>query len=257
MCIIVYKPIGEELPDYNILAGCAADNPDGAGYMYRSDNGKIIISKGFFDIDELIFEIEKLGNVKDKDIAIHFRYATHGSISPGNCHPFPITKNIRTLRRKNLVCQSAIMHNGVISGMDHKNKTLSDTMCAVKIISDTGEKSQPSLKILSSGKFLIMDSLETRMYGDFINDDGIFYSNNGYYLYKYWDEWEKDDIEMDTWDKWESYWDLQESEKDDLSDEEVFDRYMCEKKALFSDMDRDEIEEMWHKRHSYFGNIYQ
>lgn len=225
MCIIVYKPAGIPLPGNSILYNCDQDNPDGIGYMYRADNGRIVISKGFMDINDFLDDIEKVPNILQKDVAIHFRLATHGNISPGNCHPFPITDKIIDLRRERYVCNIAIMHNGIVPDLSHQDKTLSDTMCAVKIISECGEGSDPAKKILSTGKFLVMDNHETRLYGDFIQDSGIYYSNFRYKSLEFYSS---------------------SSFEDRLDYEcELFDQFLDESKIDFFDYDEDEIEDMF------------
>ena len=48
MCIIVYKPIGIDLPDKKTLETCFENNPDGAGFMYRKGR-EIRIRKGYMN----------------------------------------------------------------------------------------------------------------------------------------------------------------------------------------------------------------
>lgn len=180
MCIIVYKPAGIDLPNELTLFQCGIENPDGIGIMYRDDYDRVCIIKGFYDIVDLLDTLDDIPDIKNKDLAIHFRYATHGEISPGNCHPFPITKKIRDLRKTRLACSAGIMHNGIVNNMTHTNKTLSDTMIAIKIISDTGVDSISSKTILKSGKWLIMDKDNVSISGEFIYDNGVYYSNYGY-----------------------------------------------------------------------------
>lgn len=181
MCIIVYKPPGIDLPNDDILYNCSDSNPDGIGFMYRNDDGKIIINKGILTVRDLLKELSRVPDIKSRDLAVHFRYATHGDKSPGNTHPFPMSCNIREMRRLHNRVDCAIMHNGVVLGLpQHRDISLSDTMCFIKQIIALGMDNEGIVKILNQGKFLIMDSKETKMYGTFINDGGIYYSNNGY-----------------------------------------------------------------------------
>ena len=117
MCIIVYKPAGKRLPSENILKNCFINNPDGAGIMIKTEKG-IQIQKGYMYFKHLknaITELEKQYNTKELEIAIHFRYATHGTINEGNCHPFPLSRKTKELTDKQGIFDSAIMHNGIIS----------------------------------------------------------------------------------------------------------------------------------------------
>lgn len=180
MCIIVFKPYDAELPTEDILFECFWSNPHGAGYMVRNDSGKVVIHKGFMTVNALLESLDTIRDIEDQDIAIHFRYATHGGKTAGETHPFPITHNIDLLRRRKVICDKAIMHNGIISDMKHKDETLSDTMCLVKILSGTDEFSEHMQKTLNAGKFLIMDKDETRFYGGFIKEKGCLFSNTSY-----------------------------------------------------------------------------
>lgn len=183
MCIIVYKDEGVDLPTDTVLRTCFRNNPDGAGYMYRNQDGTISVRKGYMTSESLIQSLHSINNVKDKEMVIHFRYGTHGEKSPGNTHPFPITNMIHQLRRLRLnSIDSALVHNGIIAGMSHKNATLSDTMCLVKIMANESEQSAYVQQILTYGKFIIMDRIETRIYGEFYEDPdtGLLYSNEGY-----------------------------------------------------------------------------
>ena len=234
MCIIVFKPAGIPIPDKNILYTCYEDNPDGIGCMYRADNGRIVISKGFMTIEEFIEDIQKVPNTLKKDIAIHFRLATHGNISPGNCHPFPITDKILHLRQTKHICRTAIMHNGIVPDLTHPDKTLSDTMCAVKIISECGEHSPPAQTILSTGKFLVMDKIETRLYGYFVEDSGIYYSNTRY----------KPDVNYSS-----------DPGYDDI-EQELFELFLEEHNISFWEYDDDELYAMYKGKKAIMEDIY-
>lgn len=182
MCIIVYKDVELDMPSKQALQNCFESNPDGAGYMLRLPDGKILIRKGFLKFNDLWNSLQSITDVKSKELCIHFRYATHGDKSAGNTHPFPVTRKIHTMRKLRLVCDVAIVHNGIISGLTHDDKTLSDTMCMVKRIVTEGEQSESVQKALLAGKFVIMDAAETRIYGVFMTDTetGIMYSNDAY-----------------------------------------------------------------------------
>jgi hypothetical protein len=78
-----------------------ASNPHGAGISYSTGRGVVTI-KGIMDLDRLKGELGEID--RDLKIAVHLRYATHGSISPANTHPFKIGRS-----------GSVLMHNGVLS----------------------------------------------------------------------------------------------------------------------------------------------
>lgn len=195
MCIIVYKPNNTPMPDYSILMNCFDSNPDGAGYMYQDHNSnKVIINKGFMNFDSFIAAIENLSNNIDItaiNLVMHFRYATQGSINPANCHPFPITAKVKQLQQTNITANTAIVHNGVIpfcSNYNSKNK-LSDTQIFIRDYLSKMDNStlfNPAVLALikesTGSKFAIMDNNRIELIGDFIEDQGIYYSNDTYKL---------------------------------------------------------------------------
>jgi hypothetical protein len=80
-------------------------------------NGTLIIKKGFFTFEEFMEEYQE-AQTKHKDkspFGIHFRVATHGTISKENCHPFRVNKKV------------AIMHNGILPMNSDIKDELSDT----------------------------------------------------------------------------------------------------------------------------------
>ena len=101
MCVAIYKPVGVKTPSLETLFQCWEANPDGAGFALPiPDNEKYAfhIRKGFMTWEDFVRAFEKF-NLADceSDLLIHFRIATHGGISPGNTHPFPITKEKKYL----------------------------------------------------------------------------------------------------------------------------------------------------------------
>lgn len=126
MCLIVVKPKNTALVNKEYLKNGAENNSDGLGIAYVKDNSnQVNIKKDFKNVEELIKFVEE--NIKIEDaLMVHFRMATHGLKDEGNRHPFPITKNINSLRELNVICNLAVAHNGVISEYN-KDKKLSDT----------------------------------------------------------------------------------------------------------------------------------
>lgn len=189
MCILIHKPKGIKFPSKETLQNCFDSNPDGCGYAWVDKVGISHIRKGFLNFSEFY---ESLSKNMDKlilfDIAIHFRFATHGSIIPGNTHPFPVSCRINDLKAVRLDGKFKIMaHNGIISSLGKRAKKtksdLSDTMVFAKEIRSFGENNKGIKKILDDGKFVIMDSKGSRRYGNFIEEEGVFYSNDSYLGY--------------------------------------------------------------------------
>jgi hypothetical protein len=75
-------------------------NPDGAGFAWREDDGTVSYSRGFFDFRQFWKAYREHDN---KDMLIHLRFATHGSKCLENCHPFVVADNV------------VMAHNGILA----------------------------------------------------------------------------------------------------------------------------------------------
>jgi hypothetical protein len=116
MCIAIYKPAGVEI-ERDTLRNCWDHNKDGAGFMYPLD-GKLVMEKGFMRWKVFKRHWNRLGDLrKELPIVLHFRTATHGSVSPPNCHPFKLEDT-----------DIGYVHNGVIREVTvPKNSDLTDS----------------------------------------------------------------------------------------------------------------------------------
>lgn len=202
MCIIVYKPAGADLPARETLETCFYNNPDGAGFMIKTPKG-IRIEKGFFSFDEFYQTVMKKKNIQKYDVAMHFRITTHGATCAKNCHPFIISKKLKTIRRLRGSYDGAIMHNGILNSVDvPRNSDVSDTAIYTRDV-------VAPLKTLSGGvitqdnnalavlratsqdnRLLLFDRAGVAMTGNWNYDGGCYYSNNSYqYDYSWYYNW--------------------------------------------------------------------
>lgn len=171
------------MPDKSILKNCWNNNPDGAGYMYRTGKG-VIGSKGYMKQKALISALavkERLFN--GSDLVIHFRWATHGLRDHTATHPFPLSTDTKDLTKSSWKGEAGLAHNGIIA--NYGTKDLSDTQDF--IFSDLGHfnslADRPEvLKYLESkgGRYALMTSRKTYLIGSFLQDDGVYYSNSDY-----------------------------------------------------------------------------
>lgn len=109
MCLIIYRPAGRELDEEKLLAA-GRQNGDGLGVMWCRDG--VIHTRRSMDVTKVFKFLAEAGD--DVNLAIHFRWATHGTKDLSNCHPFRVTDNLY------------LMHNGVLPLYDKANQ-LSDT----------------------------------------------------------------------------------------------------------------------------------
>lgn len=120
MCIAIVKTIDGAITD-DALRNSEDANPHGAGYAFVKE-GKVVVKKGFFKIDDFIkaFREDEKAHGTDTPFILHFRWATCGLKDVANCHPFP-TKH------------GAMMHNG------HFYTSSTDKSDSAEIADELGE----------------------------------------------------------------------------------------------------------------------
>lgn len=201
MCIILIKPKGKELPSKEIFRKCYTNNPDGCGYMYV-ENNEVVVKKGYMGYKNMYKELKKLGN--DKGIVVHFRIGTSGNKDQKTCHPYPLSADVKDLQTTHYTTDVAMVHNGIITGYsDLSNNNLNDTQVFIRdflsVLKDLDNefykniKVQKMLKEITNSKLTFMNNKEEIFcVGDFIEDDGILYSNTTYKT-SYWStyNWDK------------------------------------------------------------------
>lgn len=219
MCVIVFKPVGVELPRKEILEACSRKNSDGMGYMVPLD-GKVVGRK-FLKLEELEAEVRQIH--ASRPVVLHFRLATHGGKGREDCHPFPFPFSKREdLFMTSWQAQMGVMHNGVLSGygescsmkyeagvtewdsdrrqyvyVDKTKETerrLSDTqefLCYLaadrRLRSRVVNLDAPTLKLLDLATYdrwaLMNGNGKVRRIGSWEQKDGVWYSN------MYWESW--------------------------------------------------------------------
>lgn len=90
-------------------------NPDGLGAMYVNKVGLKISKVLPVSADDARYFIGQLPN-DDRQLALHWRWKTHGDVDLTNCHPYEIQPGV-----------SAMMHNGILKTGNAKDTTKSDT----------------------------------------------------------------------------------------------------------------------------------
>lgn len=179
MCLAIFKPENKVCPKNHLKNGFAG-NDDGAGFAIAK-GGKIEIYKGFFTFEEFWKAFKPFQNFP---AIIHFRYATHGSVGAGNCHPFPVGKN------------SAMIHNGILN--IQSDETNSDTanfanLVLNPILQSGIDENCPALRFLVESSIgrgnkicLLNGSGECQLFNEDAGmwENGVWYSNTGYKVEK-------------------------------------------------------------------------
>jgi len=208
MCIAIYSPMGTETPSEQYLHTSWENNPDGAGFAFNTDDGRVKILKGFMTWESFLETYKKYRDecdFKNRGVLIHFRISTHGGICPECTHPFPLTSDNGTLQKLTATSNYAVIHNGIISLTAPEARTLqhmSDTMVFVsKYLSKIAQYKKwfdnpvtwELIYQLADSKLAVLqgDGSIKATYGFTQDADGNFYSNATYkeervrYSYKY------------------------------------------------------------------------
>lgn len=167
MCVIIYKPVGKELPSLDILNRAHQINPHGCGLVSPS-----VFYKG---LSYNSFKRYLKECCVDEPLLIHFRFATHGSIKKSNCHPF-YDKETETY----------FMHNGIMGGIKpSKDKT--DSECAFRWLLqpyvkryglDSKEVAETAEQIRGyCSKFAFMQGSDVRLFGEYFLYQDYYFSN--------------------------------------------------------------------------------
>lgn len=167
MCLIIadVDTVGVPVEHFRLAWN---SNKDGAGVMYWDSDGKLQVVKGIMTLDELLKVLEPLNG--HCQFAVHFRFATHGGVSPELTHPFDIGQG------------SYLMHNGVVDcpkfwdgsdtsfladGMKTRCKSEGDLLSYMKFLDETEYGS----------KFILFTPDHYQMAGRWHKENGVYYSN--------------------------------------------------------------------------------
>lgn len=114
MCLLTFIP-DYVTPDMDKFAVAARNNPDGFGFAIH-DRHRIVRahSMNFQEVADKFLEMRK---TLQGPATFHFRWATHGSETIDNCHPFVLGGDRDTV----------MAHNGILPVKMDKKDTRSDT----------------------------------------------------------------------------------------------------------------------------------
>jgi predicted glutamine amidotransferase len=139
MCLLVVKPRDVIINDIEKLCKDAdSRNPDGFGFAYLSDSGKIVYEKGLYTVARQTHIIESVGKAP---AIFHWRFGTGGGVNIENCHPFVVADG------------SVLFHNGVFSSITPTHNK-SDTHILSQSHATIGEICESVRQYIGSGNKL-------------------------------------------------------------------------------------------------------
>ena len=183
MCLIITgtatKIRSTLLNTHGMLNDIYTSNPDGIGIMYATTKGlKVtkVLPKSYADAQQFI---TKLPN-DERELAIHFRWTTHGHTNMDNCHPYDVVKGY-----------VAMMHNGVLHTGNAADKAKSDTWHFIQDFLASPVAEHPALvhndkfldmiaEFIGDNRFVFMDGegkISHVNYDQGIEHDGLWFSN--------------------------------------------------------------------------------
>jgi len=115
MCVIIYEKRNNDKINLSELKTGFENNPDGAGYCIKKEDGTLEIKKGFMDFKSFMASYGNEDHRNEK--LIHFRISTSGLVNMSNCHPF-YCDNGRKM---------ALAHNGILPVGFPRSAKKSDT----------------------------------------------------------------------------------------------------------------------------------
>ena len=154
------------------------------------ENNRVRIHKGFMTLKDFNDFLEELGNrlnLKETPVVMHFRITTHGGTKPENCHPFPISDNVNTLKKLQFVTDIGVAHNGIIhsvtprTGISDTMEYIASQLVYIKKSNQKFYKDKNMIQLIEnaigSKMAFLTASGEIYTIGHFEEENGILYSN--------------------------------------------------------------------------------
>ena len=183
MCLIITgasaKIRSTLLDTHSLLNDIYTSNPDGIGIMYATSKGLKVVKMLPKSLADATQFITKLPN-DDRELAIHFRWTTHGHTDLTNCHPYDVVPGY-----------VAMMHNGILHTGNDADKSKSDTWHFIRDYLASPVAEHPALvhnekfrdmvaEFIGDNRFVFMDGdgkMSHVNYDQGIEHDGMWFSN--------------------------------------------------------------------------------
>ncbi|MGF6886709.1 hypothetical protein ABIA39_004517 [Nocardia sp. GAS34] len=186
MCLLTFHP-PHVSPDLTALRTGAENNDNGHGFAIASGS-EILVGHGM-DAEVVLEEFARARSRSPEGPALfHSRWATHGAVNIGNCHPFRLGRDQRTV----------VAHNGVLPKRVRPGRF--DRRSDTRIAAETYLPSQPFGSVdtpggrrgleswLGSSKLVLLTVNPAYAHRGYIFneraglwDNGVWYSNASYH----------------------------------------------------------------------------
>lgn len=203
MCLIAISGKGTDKYSnlfLDSLITSAKTNDDGIGLAFRkakqqTDRPVIYFSKGLFKIEDVIELLKREELLPEDELVVHLRKISSGVRSTENCHPFICSFNDDWIndRGPSHTVNAAVFHNGHFADFKDSANRKSDTHLFVErflkkdpimnmLRADQEAFIDTFSPILKTNKLAILDpkSPKVIMIGEFLEDEGYFFSNASY-----------------------------------------------------------------------------
>jgi predicted glutamine amidotransferase len=183
MCLIITGKSSQVrstlLNTHGLLSDIFTSNPDGIGFMYGTAKGLKVTKTLPKNLGDATAFIQRLPN-DDREIAIHFRWTTHGKTDMVNCHPYDVIPGF-----------IAMMHNGILHTGNAADKDKSDTWHFINDYLHTAVSASPDLvydagfvsmmeEFIGNNRFVFMNGEGRMQHVNFdqgIEHDDLWFSN--------------------------------------------------------------------------------
>jgi len=176
MCVIAVSK-GRKL-SIDCLQNMWTHNSDGAGIAYIQKD-QVIVTKGFMTFDDFL---QAYNSIPTTPHVIHFRLATHGSITPQFTHPFRI--DVPDTLELEYKAKKVLFHNGIIRNWERfaqlTNTPLScsDTYCFVRYLATLSDQEKEALiRKQKYSRFVLLSPRSIILFGNFHRLNGFLFSN--------------------------------------------------------------------------------
>lgn len=179
MCIICIKKKSVKFPSMKAVRNMCENNNDGFAIVWYHPTMKQTQVYRTMNQKQFLKEFKRIKNAYDAEqttLFIHARIKTHGTPNLNNCHGWVSDE-----------CGLAFAHNGILSGVANRDDmTDSETyfrdIFTPAFMYGGWEGAERTIKaIIGTSKFVFMDGVgNIAHYGQYIEDDGLLYSNTTY-----------------------------------------------------------------------------